>query len=175
MRNYFGNDPEDVYKRQIVNRLLKRVRDFAEVRGNGIVTKQTADMALEALEIDRLGLDSIDRRMLESIIKNFNGGPVGLDTLAATIGEEPVTLEDVYAVSYTHLDVYKRQPPLLRSDLPAPRKDEAARVQSKGAIWGRYHHDVLRRQKRPACQRRFRSNPSGDDAGCRPHRHTAFP
>ena len=78
---------------RIVNRLLKRVRDFAEVRGNGIVTKQTADMALEALEIDRLGLDSIDRRMLESIIKNFNGGPVGLDTLAATIGEEPVTLE----------------------------------------------------------------------------------
>ena len=95
---------------RIVNRLLKRVRDFAEVRGNGIVTKQTADMALEALEIDRLGLDSIDRRMLESIIKNFNGGPVGLDTLAATIGEEPVTLEDVYEPYLLQIGFLARTP-----------------------------------------------------------------
>ncbi len=65
------------------------------MKGGGVVTKEIADMALNALEIDPLGLDSIDRRMLESIIYNFRGGPVGLETLAATIGEEAVTLEDV--------------------------------------------------------------------------------
>ena len=81
---------------RIVNRLLKRVRDYAEVRGDGIITREIADMALQALEIDELGLDAIDRRMLESIIRNFGGGPVGLETLAATIGEEAITLEDVY-------------------------------------------------------------------------------
>ena len=80
---------------RIANRILKRVRDFAQVKGGGVITKQIADMALNALEIDELGLDSIDRRMLESIIYNFRGGPVGLETLAATIGEESVTLEDV--------------------------------------------------------------------------------
>ncbi len=80
---------------RIANRILKRVRDFAQVKGGGVVTKEIADMALNALEIDPLGLDSIDRRMLESIIYNFRGGPVGLETLAATIGEEAVTLEDV--------------------------------------------------------------------------------
>lgn len=80
---------------RIANRILKRVRDFAEVRANGSITAQTADMALCALEIDELGLDSTDRRMLHSIITTFNGGPVGLETLAATIGEEAITLEDV--------------------------------------------------------------------------------
>ena len=73
---------------RIANRILKRVRDFAQVKGQGVITKQVANTALNALEIDQLGLDSIDRRMLESIIYNFRGGPVGLDTLAATIGEE---------------------------------------------------------------------------------------
>lgn len=81
---------------RIANRLLRRVRDFAEVMGGGVITRQTADEALSMLEIDRSGLDAVDRRLLTSIIKNYGGGPVGLETIAATINEEPVTLEDVY-------------------------------------------------------------------------------
>ena len=81
---------------RIANRLLRRVRDFAEVIGDGVITKVVADEALTQLEIDRTGLDAIDRRLLESIIVNYGGGPVGLETIAATINEEPVTLEDVY-------------------------------------------------------------------------------
>lgn len=81
---------------RIANRLLKRVRDFAQVKSDGRITSQVADQALDMLDIDKLGLDNIDRRMLESIIRFYNGGPVGIDTLAATIGEEAVTLEDVY-------------------------------------------------------------------------------
>ena len=81
---------------RIANRLLRRVRDFAQVKANGIITKEVADEALSALEVDKLGLDSLDRRMLRSIIEYYNGGPVGLETLAATINEEAVTLEDVY-------------------------------------------------------------------------------
>lgn len=80
---------------RIANRLLKRVRDFAQVIGDGIITDDIANIALNRLEVDALGLDSIDRRMLETIIRNYNGGPVGLDTLAAAVGEEAVTLEDV--------------------------------------------------------------------------------
>ena len=80
---------------RIANRILKRVRDFAQVKGGGAITREMADLALSALEIDKLGLDMTDRRMLESIIYNFRGGPVGLETRAATIGEEAVTLEDV--------------------------------------------------------------------------------
>ncbi|MBQ8892976.1 MAG: Holliday junction branch migration DNA helicase RuvB [Clostridia bacterium] len=95
---------------RIVNRLLKRVRDFAEVKGNGIITREIADMALQALEIDHLGLDAIDRRMLESIILNFGGGPVGLETLAATIGEEAVTLEDVYEPYLLQIGFLSRTP-----------------------------------------------------------------
>jgi len=81
---------------RIANRLLKRVRDFAEVESNGIISLQVACDALNALEVDNDGLDSLDRRMLRSIIELYNGGPVGLDTLAATINEETITLEDVY-------------------------------------------------------------------------------
>ncbi|MBE6861840.1 MAG: Holliday junction branch migration DNA helicase RuvB [Ruminococcus sp.] len=80
---------------RIANRLLKRVRDFADVMGNGEITEQIASIALSRLEIDSLGLDSLDRRMLEMIIKGYGGGPVGLETLASAIGEESVTLEDV--------------------------------------------------------------------------------
>ncbi|MBQ2988985.1 MAG: Holliday junction branch migration DNA helicase RuvB [Clostridia bacterium] len=80
---------------RIANRLLKRVRDFAQVRGNGVITAGIADKALNMLEIDKLGLDNVDRRMLEAIIRFYNGGPVGLETLAATVGEEAITLEDV--------------------------------------------------------------------------------
>lgn len=81
---------------RIVNRLLRRVRDYAQVMADGVITKSVADMALQALEVDKLGLDALDRRMLRSIIEFYNGGPVGLDTLAATINEEAVTIEDVY-------------------------------------------------------------------------------
>ncbi len=81
---------------RIANRLLRRVRDFAQVCANGKITKNVADDALTRLEIDQLGLDELDRRMLRSIIENYGGGPVGLDTLAATINEETITLEDVY-------------------------------------------------------------------------------
>lgn len=81
---------------RIANRMLRRVRDFAQVRANGVITKQVADMALSRLEVDKLGLDALDRRMLKSIIDYYGGGPVGLDTLAATINEDAVTLEDVY-------------------------------------------------------------------------------
>lgn len=80
---------------RIANRLLKRVRDFADVMGNGQITKQIASIALSRLEIDELGLDSLDRRMLQMIIKGYGGGPVGLDTIASAIGEEAITLEDV--------------------------------------------------------------------------------
>lgn len=95
---------------RIVNRLLKRVRDYAQVKGDGVITKEIADVALQALEIDHLGLDAIDRRMLESIIKNFGGGPVGLETLAATIGEESVTLEDVYEPYLLQIGFLSRTP-----------------------------------------------------------------
>ena len=81
---------------RIANRLLRRVRDFAQVRAGGVITEQVADEALTRLEVDKLGLDALDRRMLRSIIEFYNGGPVGLETLAATINEESVTLEDVY-------------------------------------------------------------------------------
>ncbi len=81
---------------RIANRMLRRVRDFAQVRASGVITQEVADEALTALEVDYLGLDAIDRRMLCSMIENYDGGPVGLETLAATINEEAVTLEDVY-------------------------------------------------------------------------------
>jgi len=80
---------------RIANRLLKRARDFADVMGNGAITADIAKIALSRMEIDELGLDSIDRLLLTSMIKNYNGGPVGLDTIAATIGEEAITVEDV--------------------------------------------------------------------------------
>lgn len=95
---------------RIANRLLRRVRDFAQVRGNGKITKDAADMALRALDVDKLGLDAIDRRMLTSIIRNFGGGPVGLETLAATIGEEAVTLEDVYEPYLMQIGFLNRTP-----------------------------------------------------------------
>ena len=81
---------------RIANRLLRRVRDYAQVRADGVITQEVADQALSSLEVDKLGLDALDRRMLRSIIEFYGGGPVGLDTLAATINEEAVTLEDVY-------------------------------------------------------------------------------
>ena len=81
---------------RIANRLLRRVRDYAQVMADGVITSEVADEALSKLEVDKIGLDALDRRMLRSIIEFYNGGPVGLETLAATINEESVTLEDVY-------------------------------------------------------------------------------
>ena len=95
---------------RIANRLIKRVRDFAQIRGDGIITDKIADMALNMLEIDRIGLDGVDRRMLFSIINHFGGGPVGLDTLAATIGEDANTIEDVYEPYLMQLGFLNRTP-----------------------------------------------------------------
>ena len=95
---------------RIANRMLRRVRDFAQVTAGGVVTRNVADQALKALEIDALGLDNVDRRMLASIISNYGGGPVGLDTLAATINEESVTLEDVYEPYLMQLGFLTRTP-----------------------------------------------------------------
>lgn len=95
---------------RIANRFLRRVRDFAQVCADGVITRQTADLALTRLEVDALGLDSIDRRMLSAIIEHYGGGPVGLETLAATIGEEAVTLEDVYEPYLMQLGFLIRTP-----------------------------------------------------------------
>lgn len=95
---------------RIANRLLKRVRDFAEVKYDGIITEQVADSALTMLGIDQLGLDAVDRRMLEAIIKIYRGGPVGLETLAAAIGEEAVTIEDVYEPYLMQIGFLSRTP-----------------------------------------------------------------
>lgn len=95
---------------RIANRILKRVRDFAQVKHDGVIDRETADKALKMLEIDELGLDLVDRRMLTSIIKFFGGGPVGLETLAATIGEEAITLEDVYEPYLLQIGFLNRTP-----------------------------------------------------------------
>ncbi len=95
---------------RIANRMLRRVRDFAQVMADGIITRKVADQALLALEVDDLGLDQVDRRMLRAIIENYGGGPVGLDTLAATIGEESVTLEDVYEPYLMQIGFLTRTP-----------------------------------------------------------------
>ena len=95
---------------RIANRLLRRVRDFAQVMADGVITKEVADRALLALEVDFLGLDQVDRRMLRAVIENYGGGPVGLDTLAATIGEESVTLEDVYEPYLMQIGFLTRTP-----------------------------------------------------------------
>jgi len=95
---------------RIANRLLKRVRDYAQVRASGVIDKDITDIALNALDIDKLGLDAVDRRMLKSIITSFGGGPVGLETLAYTIGEEAITIEDVYEPYLMQLGFLNRTP-----------------------------------------------------------------
>ena len=95
---------------RIANRMLKRVRDFAQVMSDGVITLKTAQTALDRLEIDELGLDNNDRRMLEAIVKFYNGGPVGLETLAAAIGEEAVTIEDVYEPYLLQIGFLSRTP-----------------------------------------------------------------
>ncbi len=95
---------------RIANRLLKRVRDYAQVKGDGVITLELAQMALKQIQVDDRGLDHIDYKMLESIIRMFNGGPVGLDTIAATIGEESQTIEDVYEPYLLQLGFIQRTP-----------------------------------------------------------------
>ena len=95
---------------RIANRMLRRVRDFAQVRSDGVISRRVADEALRALEIDALGLDPTDRNMLRAIAENYGGGPVGLETLAATIGEEAVTLEDMYEPYLMQLGFLMRTP-----------------------------------------------------------------
>ena len=117
---------------RIANRFLRRVRDFAQVMGDGTITKEAADLALQRLEVDKLGLDVIDRRMLTAIIRNYGGGPVGLETLAATIGEEAVTLEDVYEPYLMQLGFLTRTPrgrcvtPLAYEHLHIPYEGQTA-------------------------------------------------
>ncbi|MCF6462750.1 Holliday junction branch migration DNA helicase RuvB [Clostridium sp. Cult1] len=95
---------------RIANRLLKRVRDYAQVMEDGIITWEVAKKGLEMLEIDRLGLDEVDRKILMTMIENFNGGPVGLDTLAAATGEERTTIEDVYEPYLLQIGFINRTP-----------------------------------------------------------------
>ena len=117
---------------RLANRMLRRVRDFAQVFHEGVITREAADHALSCLEVDHLGLDATDRNMLTSIIRNYNGGPVGLETLAATIGEEAVTLEDVYEPYLMQIGFLTRTPrgrcvTNLAYDhlrIAAPRKDQ---------------------------------------------------
>ena len=95
---------------RIANRMLRRVRDFAQLYYDGVITREAADLALQRLEVDKLGLDATDRRMLRAIIQFYGGGPVGLETLAATIGEEAVTLEDVYEPYLMQIGFLTRTP-----------------------------------------------------------------
>ncbi|MEB3102040.1 Holliday junction branch migration DNA helicase RuvB [Ferviditalea candida] len=95
---------------RIANRLLKRVRDYAQVKGDGIITTEIARSALSMIQVDDLGLDAIDHKMLKAIIHQFNGGPVGLDTIAASIGEESQTIEDVYEPYLLQIGFLQRTP-----------------------------------------------------------------
>ena len=95
---------------RIANRLLRRVRDFAQVRGDGTITKELSNYALELLQVDRLGLDHIDHKLLKGIIEKFRGGPVGLETISATIGEEAHTIEDVYEPYLLQIGFLQRTP-----------------------------------------------------------------
>lgn len=115
---------------RIANRLLKRVRDFAQVKGNGDITAEIADLALGRLEIDKIGLDATDKRMITAIIEIFGGGPVGLDTLAATISEDANTIEDVYEPYLLQLGFLNRTP---RGRVVTPLAYEHFGIKFKGA------------------------------------------
>ena len=114
---------EEIAKRsrgtpRIANRFLRRVRDFAEVMGDGRITADIAKIALNRMDVDKLGLDSLDKRLLTMIIKGYDGGPVGLETLAATIGEESDTIEDVYEPYLMQIGFLSRTP---RGRIVTPR------------------------------------------------------
>ena len=131
---------------RIANRMLRRVRDFAQVCADGVITREVADDALNRLEIDHLGLDAIDRRLLTSIIVNYGGGPVGLETLAATINEEAITIEDVYEPFLLQQGFLTRTPRgrcatrLAYEHLGIPFDAEPAKV--KGIIEGQQKMDI---------------------------------
>lgn len=131
---------------RIANRMLRRVRDFAQVCADGVITREVADDALNRLEIDHLGLDAIDRRLLTSIIVNYGGGPVGLETLAATINEEAITIEDVYEPFLLQQGFLTRTPRgrcatrLAYEHLGIPFDTEPQRV--KGVIDGQQKMDI---------------------------------
>jgi len=95
---------------RVANRLLKRVRDFAQIRADGVITRDVAREALDLLEVDSVGLDEVDRKILRTIIEKYNGGPVGLDTLAASTGEESTTIEDVYEPFLLQMGFIARTP-----------------------------------------------------------------
>ena len=95
---------------RIANRLLKRVRDYAQVLGKGVITREKADEALKLLEIDNYGLDRLDRRIIETMILQFAGRPVGIDTIAASVGEEKITIEDVYEPYLMQIGFLQRTP-----------------------------------------------------------------
>jgi Holliday junction DNA helicase RuvB len=95
---------------RIANRLLRRVRDYAQIRADGVITREVADKALTMLEVDKIGLDKIDKEVMLAIIQTFGGGPVGLDTLAAMIGEDAVTIEDVYEPYLMQIGFLNRTP-----------------------------------------------------------------
>ncbi len=122
---------------RIANRLLKRTRDFAQVKGNGIIDADIADSALEMLEVDKLGLDSSDRRVLLAMIEKFGGGPVGLDTLSASTGEEAVTIEDVVEPFLLQLGFISRTPrgrvvmPAAYEHLGIPQKQSSDQIRMK--------------------------------------------
>ena len=114
---------------RLANRLLKRVRDFAAVLNDGVIDRGTADAALNRMEVDALGLDLVDRRILEAMIRHYNGGPVGLDTLAAVTGEEAITIEDVYEPYLMQLGFINRTP---RGRVVMPAAYEHLGLQPKG-------------------------------------------
>ena len=118
---------------RIVNRMLKRVRDYAQVKGDGVITRQLASEALTLLEVDELGLDRVDRTMLETMMRKFGGGPVGLDTLAATTGEDAVTIEDVYEPYLMQLGFIMRTP---RGRVCTPAAYEHMRLPQPGTLKG---------------------------------------
>lgn len=103
---------------RVANRLLKRVRDFVQVKGDGIITESAAKDALDRLQVDKLGLDHVDHRLLKTIMEKYGGGPVGLETLAATVGEEPHTVEDVYEPYLMQIGFLQRTP---RGRMVTPR------------------------------------------------------
>ena len=133
---------------RIANRLLKRVRDYAQIKGDGNINSDIANYALQCLEIDELGLDMIDRKMLETIIKFYDGGPVGLDTLAATVGEEAITLEDVYEPYLMQIGYLSRTPRgrgvtrLAYEHLGIPYRDAKAQSSSQMNLFGQETVDL---------------------------------
>jgi Holliday junction DNA helicase RuvB len=117
---------------RVANRLLRRVRDFAQVRGDGVITRDSARQGLTLFEVDDAGLDKVDRAILSAVCERFAGGPVGLSTLAISVGEEPETVEDVYEPFLLQLGLLKRTPrgrvatPAAWSHLGLPSPDGGA-------------------------------------------------